>query len=66
MRGTIMLTDPENLCETCQHLGENIVRCHKCKKYSNYDQKDPNPFPVALVAAGVVMGCLLIYFINLF
>jgi len=60
-----MLTDPENLCETCHHLGENIVKCHKCLKYSNYDQKDPNPFPVALSALGVFMGILLILFIYL-
>lgn len=59
-----MLKDPENLCETCQHLGENIVKCHKCTDYSNYDQKDANPFPVALVAFAVVIVffiCLFIY-----
>lgn len=60
-----MLTDPENLCETCQHLGENIVICHKCKKYSNYNQKDPNPFPVALVALAVAAVFLFFFFIYL-
>lgn len=59
-----MITDPENLCETCQHLGENIVKCHKCTKYSNYEQKDANPFPVALVVIGaaIVIGILAIVF----
>jgi len=55
-----MKTDDDNLCETCQHLGENVVKCTKCKNHSNYDQKDANPFPIALIGAGIVAIIILV------